>query len=345
MSLAGYSPKGCTEWGMTECLSMQASTVRSITLTAQVASHRERTWLPTVLFFDWRFWIHLFQAQDYTGEHIIWEESKTFFLLCQLPAGSLTILVSLLQYWFYCYNASNFFRLALAKWVSKSGFCSLAQGSTKKTTSWRRPWTHVGNLLYGIMGFPSAPPLCCSAFTASEQDPVLLTPHCPHLSPRRQLPTHLGFLLPDECQRIRGREGPASSAFPSILSQGEPPSVGFLGVERVLIINHFTRVVKTASLVVQMVKNLPAMQEIQVWPLGQEDALGQGMATHSSILAWRIPQAEESDRLPSIRSQRVRYDWLTHLVRQTFEDCPFAIGRQDTEELAWRMASDGQMLY
>ena len=44
-----------------------------------------------------------------------------------------------------------------------------------------------------------------------------------------------------------------------------------------------------ASLVAQMVKNLPAMQEIQVQSLRQEDALEKGIATHSSILAWRIP--------------------------------------------------------
>ena len=44
-----------------------------------------------------------------------------------------------------------------------------------------------------------------------------------------------------------------------------------------------------ASLVAKMVKNLPAMQEIWVQPLGWEDLLEEGMATHSSILAWRIP--------------------------------------------------------
>ena len=44
---------------------------------------------------------------------------------------------------------------------------------------------------------------------------------------------------------------------------------------------------------VQMVKNLPAMQEIQVESLGHEDPLEKGMATHSSILAWRIPWREE----------------------------------------------------
>ena len=48
-----------------------------------------------------------------------------------------------------------------------------------------------------------------------------------------------------------------------------------------------------ASLVTQMVKNLPAMQETLVQLLGQEDPLEKEMATHSSILAWRIPWAEE----------------------------------------------------
>ena len=45
----------------------------------------------------------------------------------------------------------------------------------------------------------------------------------------------------------------------------------------------------TLSLVTQMVKNLPAMQETWILYLGQEDSLGKGMATHSSIFAWRIP--------------------------------------------------------
>ena len=43
----------------------------------------------------------------------------------------------------------------------------------------------------------------------------------------------------------------------------------------------------------QMVKNLPAMQNTRVWSLGWEDPLEKGMATHSSILAWRIPWTEE----------------------------------------------------
>ena len=54
-----------------------------------------------------------------------------------------------------------------------------------------------------------------------------------------------------------------------------------------------------------MVKRLPAMQETRVRFLGQEDPLEQGMATHSSILAWEIPWTQEPGRLQSLGSQRV----------------------------------------
>ena len=50
------------------------------------------------------------------------------------------------------------------------------------------------------------------------------------------------------------------------------------------------------------------MQETQVLSLGQEDPLEKDMATHSSILAWRIPRTEESGRLQSMGSQRVGHD-------------------------------------
>ena len=59
------------------------------------------------------------------------------------------------------------------------------------------------------------------------------------------------------------------------------------------------------SLVVQVVKNLPAKQETQVRSLGWEDPLKKGMATNSSILAWRIPQTEEPGRLQSQSQTRV----------------------------------------
>ena len=55
----------------------------------------------------------------------------------------------------------------------------------------------------------------------------------------------------------------------------------------------------------QTVKNLPAMQETQIQPLGQEDPLEKGMATHSSILAWRIPWSEEPGVLQCKGLQRV----------------------------------------
>ena len=57
-----------------------------------------------------------------------------------------------------------------------------------------------------------------------------------------------------------------------------------------------------------MEKNLPAMQETQVQSLGWEDALEKGIATHSSILAWRIPWTEEPGGLRSVGSQRVDMD-------------------------------------
>ena len=61
-----------------------------------------------------------------------------------------------------------------------------------------------------------------------------------------------------------------------------------------------------------MVKNLPAMQETPVQSLHQEDHLEKRMATHSCILAWRIPQTEEPGELQSMGSQKVRHDWMTN---------------------------------
>ena len=61
-------------------------------------------------------------------------------------------------------------------------------------------------------------------------------------------------------------------------------------------------------MVTQTVKNLSAMWETWVQSLGQEDAPEKEMATHSSILAWRIPRTEELGRLQSMGSQRVGHD-------------------------------------
>ena len=63
-----------------------------------------------------------------------------------------------------------------------------------------------------------------------------------------------------------------------------------------------------AYLVAQMVKNLPAMQGTWVRSLDREDLLEKGMATHSSIPAWRIPWTEEPGRLQSMKSQRIGYN-------------------------------------
>ena len=71
-------------------------------------------------------------------------------------------------------------------------------------------------------------------------------------------------------------------------------------------------------LVAQMVKRLPKMRKTQVQSLGQEDLLEKEMATHSSILAWKIPWTEEPGGLQSMGSQRVRHDWATSLSHFTF---------------------------
>ena len=70
----------------------------------------------------------------------------------------------------------------------------------------------------------------------------------------------------------------------------------------------FDIILHRASLVAQTVKNLPAILETWVRSLGWEDPLEKGMATHSSILAWRIPWTEEPGGLQSTGSQKVGHD-------------------------------------
>ena len=67
------------------------------------------------------------------------------------------------------------------------------------------------------------------------------------------------------------------------------------------------------SLLAQKVRHLPTMWETWVQSLGWEDLLEEGMATHSSILAWRISWTEEPDGLQSIGSQKLGHDWATSL--------------------------------
>ena len=90
-----------------------------------------------------------------------------------------------------------------------------------------------------------------------------------------------------------------------------------------------------ASLVVQTLKNLTETQEIRVRSLGWEDPLEEGMATQSSILAWRIPWTEEPGGLQSMGSQRVRHD------RETFT---FTFDMEGTTEVEGQMEG-GTTLY
>ena len=73
----------------------------------------------------------------------------------------------------------------------------------------------------------------------------------------------------------------------------------------------------------EQVKTLPAMQEtqeMQIWSLIQEDPLEEEMATHSTILAWKIPQTEELGGLQSKESQTIRHDWATKHARLSLND-------------------------
>ena len=85
-----------------------------------------------------------------------------------------------------------------------------------------------------------------------------------------------------------------------VLKRGLPKNVGAPDTTR-------------ASQLAQMVKNLLAMQETQVRPLGLKDPQEKGMAIHSSMLAWEIPWTEEPGGLESMGLQGVRHDWATSL--------------------------------
>ena len=92
-----------------------------------------------------------------------------------------------------------------------------------------------------------------------------------------------------------------TQSFLSHIWQRWAPVVAVLFLQLLLFLS-------VASLVAQMVKNPPAMQQTWARSLGQEDPLEKGMATHSSILAWRIPRTGKPSRLQSTGSQRVRHD-------------------------------------
>ena len=84
------------------------------------------------------------------------------------------------------------------------------------------------------------------------------------------------------------------------------------GGSQALLSLELVPLVNQVSLVAQMVKNLPAMWETWIWSLGREDPLEKAMATHSIILAWRIPWTEEPGGLHFMGSQRVGQDWASN---------------------------------
>ena len=82
-------------------------------------------------------------------------------------------------------------------------------------------------------------------------------------------------------------------------------------MQYVLIVIYFILSINRTSLVAQLVKNPPAMQETWVRSLGWEGPLEEGMATHSSILAWRIPWTEKPGGIQSTGLQRVGHNRAT----------------------------------
>ena len=80
-----------------------------------------------------------------------------------------------------------------------------------------------------------------------------------------------------------------------------------------------------ASLVAQTVKNLPALWETWVWSLGGEDPLEKEMATHSNILAWRIPWTEKPSRLWFTGWQRVWRDWVDTISTFIFNPLQYCL--------------------
>ena len=91
-----------------------------------------------------------------------------------------------------------------------------------------------------------------------------------------------------------------------------------------VIINH------PYSLIAQTIKNPPAMQETWVWSLDQEDPLEKEMATHSSLLAWRIPGTGEPDGLPSMGLHGVGHDWSDLAAAAARQPC--FLGGSDGKE-------------
>ena len=91
-----------------------------------------------------------------------------------------------------------------------------------------------------------------------------------------------------------------------------------ISVQLALALSNKETIYELVSLVAQLVKNLPALQETWIQSLGWEDPLEKEMATPSSILAWKISWTEEPGGLQSMGVQRVRNDWVTNTYTFTY---------------------------
>ena len=107
-----------------------------------------------------------------------------------------------------------------------------------------------------------------------------------------------------------------------------PDHTGFLFFNQLEKSFHFMKLEYIwASLVAQLVKNLPAMWETWVWSMDWADPLEKGKATHSSVLAWRIPGTEEPGKRPSMGSHRVGHDWNDLVAAAAEKHNTFSIAR------------------
>ena len=129
-------------------------------------------------------------------------------------------------------------------------------------------------------------------------------------SPEMNIGVLVYFLLPDDANQLEHK-----FSFCFSCQETQKACNAWLQQQKVKEDHTFSSsfYVRWASLVAQRLKRLPSMQETWGWSLGQENPLEKEMATHSSILAWRIPWMEEPGGLQSTGSQRVRHDWTTSL--------------------------------
>ena len=121
----------------------------------------------------------------------------------------------------------------------------------------------------------------------------------------------------------KGFETSSSIFFGSLKGLKSPQST-------LLLLSMASTTSREASLVAQMVKNPPAIQEIWVWSLGQEDPLEKGLATHSSFLAWEILWIEELGVLLSMGGMRggsqKSQTWLSNWTTAAYPNMPYYNG-------------------